>query len=118
MRSAIRSFGFAVSVFVFVCLLITGSPRLIAREETDAGPAPVREICDVPSRMTSGVSPAANSACGAQREQQLQRKADALIFEQTEPVMKVLSDANGNVLGCRSYMHEVYQAFVLSDGFA
>ena len=30
----------------------------------------------------------------------------------------VIKDANGNVLGHRSYMREVYQVFSLGDGFA
>ncbi|MBQ2990970.1 MAG: hypothetical protein IJD60_06735 [Clostridia bacterium] len=118
MNRSVRKMVFAAAVTLFVCLFLSGSPRLIAGREELPETRPLHSVCAVPSYLTNGTVRHEENGCASFGEQTLQRRPFSVVVRCQDPVNPVLSDANGNVLGCRSYMHEVYQAFVLSDGFA
>ncbi|MBR3796775.1 MAG: hypothetical protein IKK34_12240 [Clostridia bacterium] len=102
-------------LIVFCCLLLSGGSRLIGREgeETVAvqlPPALRGVLCVAPARP-------AETGCVSvlKRTDSVQTIAEAMIHER--PDASVCSDANGNVLRQETYLHAVYQAFSLGDGF-
>ena len=110
--------GFAV--FVFACLLLSGAQRLIAfdRQNASADAPSCREawLCSMPSS-------AQNQQTSRQRGEKAYGDAERTVYPQNEYAeherMQRRSDANGNVLsGGNSYLHAVYRAFPLGDGFA
>ena len=110
-----RSLVFFAVVFVFACLLLSGGSRLIGHEGERPAPAVRVSFADAafsaaPAPMgETGHDPARSPA--AQRLTRLQRPDGP-----SRPV-RVLSDANGNILRGSSYMKTVHQAFTLGDGF-
>ncbi len=105
----------ALSCLVFCCLFLAGAQRLISVQE-----APREEQHVVHQAYLCAAAPSTPEA-GRQANSghfDVQELRAHLLCTQ-EPIIKVGSDANGNVLvGARSYLHIVYQAFPLGDGFA
>lgn len=114
----IRPYVLTLMGVAFVCLLLSGAPRLFAGDEpaVPLGPPIVRaaRLCSPPAReQESGAQPARALGPGAR------------IAMENHPFSclglaagQVRRDANGNVLAACSYMRAVYQAFPLGDGFA
>jgi len=110
-----RSIVFFAAIFVFVCLLFSGGSRLIGHEGEESVPvqsvsAAAAQFCAMPAPDAPvGHAPV---LCAALRKvlSETQQQAE-------QPRAFVCSDANGNVLGSASYLHAVYQAFSLGDGF-
>lgn len=108
--------GFALFALLFVCLLFSRGRRLIGGIE--------QECCSDYS-----VYPAYISAL----PQQTAQEQNAVAFCSVKPERKVCiasdsivlfsyhapaCDSNGNILRTQGYLHAVYHAFDLSDGFA
>lgn len=102
--------------FAFMCLLLGGGSRLIAVQGGEAS-VPERTDSLICAAFVSAPAPRAETGTPHQREQLVQRRESVPVTE--NPVLNVLTecDANGNVLKSRPYLREVYQAFVLGDGF-
>jgi len=111
-----RSIVLLAVIFVFACLLLSGGSRLIGHEGEESH-VPVPSTCAVHSQLCAMPAPDAPVGhapvlCAALRKvlSETQQQAE-------QPRAFVCSDANGNVLGSASYLHAVYQAFSLGDGF-
>lgn len=116
---SMRSFGFAFALLVFACILLSGGQRLIGFDgAVQPKPLSVQTVNLVQSEWTAAPAPQGQSGCLSEKKHLTEKQSMCMVIPKEHPSMYVLSDANGNVLGCRSYIHEVYQAFVLSDGFA
>lgn len=114
LKKSERSLWLLLVLIAFSCLLVSGGSRLIGHngeiEET---------------RNVQVMRAAINSAPGSYTESGLPERnhhdhaAAQTVFESgsSRPDTLVCSDANGNVLVGGSYMHAVYQAFALGDGF-
>ncbi len=102
----------------FFCLLISGIPRLIARGQEE--PMPLTRAVMHAAMIAAPANAAGQETCSGAQETPGQRTekpaADTARIERTLPVL-LRCDANGNVLGHRSYLHTVYRAFALGDGF-
>ena len=108
-----------VGLFVaFVCLLISGFPRLIARTQEPCAlpdPATMRAaMIGAPAAQTGGETGTSEMAATMPRAERPKSCAMRLVGERA---LALRCDANGNVLGHRSYLHTVYRAFALGDGF-
>ena len=108
----------ALSAFVFCCLLLTGAQRLIAAPEQPPAEEPIRlrtaALCAPVPSSQEAEGPVSRIPTPAERQIQLLGS----VPKPPISVPKSGSDANGNVLiGSRSYLHMVYQAFALGDGF-
>ena len=115
-RSALALLFYA-SVFVFVCILLSGGSRLIGHVDAATETQPQRMLGLISTRLTAAPAAASEDVCTLQiRQPKTKREmvSPSLTQDMTTPV---LCDANGNVLGQRSYMREVYQVFSLGDGF-
>ena len=108
------------AVFVFACLLLSGAQRLIAvdRQDVSMDTLSCREawLCSMPSSTQ-------DQQTSRQRSEKTYGDAKWAIHPQNEYAdrgrMQRQRDANGNVLsGGNSYLHAVYRAFPLGDGFA
>lgn len=100
----------------FACLLLAGAPRLIARDDSPEAPPPSA----VHAALVSAPAPGAQTDGAAVREVQAERQAQAVHAANhlgLDRAVVLRTDANGNVLGHRSYLHTVYRAFALGDGF-
>ena len=111
-----RSLVLFALIFVFACLLLTGGERLIGHEGEE-NPAPARSVSTVSAALCAMPAPVAQSGHVPARETDGQRMVITRAEEGSLPRSFVLSDANGNVISCGTYMHAVYQAFTLGDGF-
>lgn len=107
-----------VFVLAFVCVLLSGAGRLVAREE-----AQQEAVCPVAVQVCLN----AVSSAGQEIERRAINGGDAhrrLTASLRAAPMRIAvrsaahSDANGNVLRGASYLRTVYQAFALGDGFA
>ena len=114
---SIRSLLFSASVFVFLCLLISGRSRLIGHADGFEEASLPRILRCVPAQLTAGPAPAAEDVCPQPNRQLMSKKEYSLPFSLYELPVCVMCDANGNVLSHRSYIHEVYYVFSLGDGF-
>lgn len=115
-RKSERSLVLLLICFAFVCLLLSGGSRLIgAQGEEESMPQQVNSL--VQAAFVSAPAPIAETGTTQQREQCVQRHA--LTPAPERPIQTALAecDANGNVLKGQSYLHAVYQAFALGDGF-
>lgn len=112
---AMRALLMAVCATAFVCLLLSGAPRLIASgEETADAPAIAVQSAalSAPARE-DGPDAAGQTQTGAGRGERVTEPASLVA-----PAMPALRrDANGNVLAHESYLRTVYRAFSLGDGF-
>lgn len=110
--------GFMIGLLVvFACLLLAGAPRLIGRDESSGALPPAA----VHAALVSAPAPGVQTDGAAVREQQDERQAQAVhasVHLGLDRTVVLRTDANGNVLGHRSYLHTVYRAFALGDGFA
>lgn len=105
------------ALVVFACLLIAGRSRLVGYEVEEnalpsaAGPVLRAALCS---------APAAPQETGGMEQQTSadKRQSDSTVCASPTPQPLALCDANGNVLGNQTYLHAVYQAFALGDGFA
>jgi len=110
-----RSLVFFAVIFVFACLLFSGGSRLIGHEGEESVPvqsvsAAAAQFCAMPAPDAPvGHTPVLGIA--------LRRELSQTHQQGDQPRALVCSDANGNVLGSASYLHAVYQAFSLGDGF-
>lgn len=115
-RSGVRSFALFSALIAFALLLAGGGPRLIGHAE---GYHP--ELIDVSVPLPAALSqaPQRSEETGVINPavQMLQRRVTTSAQREACPPARVISDANGNVLRCQSYLHTVYQAFSLGDGF-
>ena len=111
-----RSIVFLLACFAFMCLLLSGGSRLIGTTEQEES-LPERTDSLLRAAFVSAPAPKPEQGTLHQRERFVQRRASAPAAE--NPVLNLLAacDANGNVLKSRTYLREVYQAFVLGDGF-
>jgi len=115
----VRSLVLYAAVFVFLCLLLSGSPRLIGGQHSPAVPdGSARALSSIPVSFTAANMPQGESASPLQTRNLLARRETLNVSSPRDLPVPVMCDANGNVLGQRSYMHEVYQVFSLGDGFA
>lgn len=111
-----RSLALVVVLLVFSCLLISGGSRLIGHT-SECRTETIRVSWPVAAALSSVPESQGETALQAQRAFALQRQSGAACAEDERPPACVCSDANGNVLRCRTYLHTVYQAFSLGDGF-
>lgn len=119
-KADVRSILLMILSASFICLLIAGAPRLIADADACASaeipPMPVRMacLCSAPSPSQESGAQAVRSPLAAGRGELLCAPDPCRMGERPGQNR----DANGNVLLSGSYLHEVYQAFPLGDGFA
>lgn len=103
-------------LIVFCCLLLSGGSRLIGREGEETrpplSPAVLRSV------LCSAPISAGETGCLQKKEHPVRTQTADASIASDEPGISVCSDANGNVLGRQTYLHTVYQAFSLGDGFA
>ena len=111
-----RSLTLSVLLFVFVCLLLSGGGRLIG-SSSEAAPDSCRHQMPVRAALTSVPAPCSELGEAPDRGQSAPRFTAAPAPESLNLHLRVLCDANGNVLGGKTYLHTVYQAFTLGDGF-
>ena len=107
---------FAAFCLMFCCLLVSGAPRLIASDHASDIQLPTGRtyISSAPAHEAEGTSMLPHS------NRVVRGEASMIYTHDSHPNSSLLcrSDANGNILCAASYMRAVYQAFVLSDGFA
>lgn len=115
-RRSGRSLIFLLLGFAFFCLLLSGGSRLIGAQGEEE-PVSGQTASLVRAAFVSAPAPKAETGAAQQREQSVQRHAQAPAPQ--PPILSGLTecDANGNVLRGASYLHAVYQAFALGDGF-
>ena len=107
-------------LFVFACLLLAGSQRLIASSDTprDFPDLSGREawFCAAPTAAQEQLSDKqADSRAGGEKSAAVASEQ----WKQQAETFPAQCDANGNVLpGNGRYMKAAYQAFPLGDGFA
>ena len=106
---------FAV-IFVFACLLLSGGSRLIGHAGEDV-PVQMVDAAMVSAAFSAAPAPLCQMGLEPIREAETIRDAGENAPEHDAPAVRVACDANGNVLGSDSYLHAVYQAFSLGDGF-
>lgn len=115
-RGGLRSLALLSVFFVFALLLVSGGPRLIGHaNEYDAALTEVSvPLCAVLSRAPQRPE---ETGLGEQGTPMIQRRSVSCVSHEMRPQRHVVSDANGNVIRCQSYLRAVYQAFSLGDGF-
>ena len=104
-------------LFVFVCLLLSGGSRLIGSDDMQVDPMPARSFASIRAVLSSPVECHAETSCAPGRSQSAQRVQINPAPENRSLQRIALCDANGNVIGEKTYIRAVYQAFVLGDGF-
>ena len=115
-QNSVRSLALLSVLIAFAFLLASGGPRLIGHADEfrpydqEITAALSASLSQAPQKLEETML-AERSAVRLQREVAMKADRDIRI-----PAF-VVCDANGNVLRCGSYLHEVYQAFSLGDGF-
>jgi len=113
-----RNVFLAFTAFTFVCLLLSGSSRLIAGPDDAVEPIRLSDSWFAASLTCPAAAHEQLIAeNGTQKNRPLSAAAVRLMIDETVPSAPQ-TDANGNVLLQQSYMRTVYQAFALGDGFA
>ena len=115
-RKREQSLVLALVCFAFLGLLLSGGSRLIGAQDR-AKAATERADALQRASFVSVPAPKAETGTAHQRGPVVQRCVCARLQESPAPDSLAACDSNGNVLKSRSYLHEVYQAFVLGDGF-
>lgn len=115
-RNSGKTLALAVVLFVFSCLLISGGPRLVGHAD-ECRAESIRAPIPVAAALSAAPERQGETALQALRALALQRQSVVSNAEERQPPIRVCSDANGNVLRCGTYLHTVYQAFSLGDGF-
>jgi len=111
-----RSLVLFAVIFVFACLLLSGGSRLIGHEG-EAIPVQMGDVSGGSSAFSAAPAPLCETGLESGSQAETIRDARAETPRHAAPAARVACDANGNVLGSRSYLHAVYQAFTLGDGF-
>ena len=111
-----RSLMLFAVIFVFACLLLSGGSRLIGHAAEDV-PVQMADVSRVRSALSAAPAPLCQMGLEPVRKKETIRDAGEKAPEHDAPAARVACDANGNVLGSDSYLHAVYQAFSLGDGF-
>ncbi len=114
-RTSWQSVYFAAAMLVFMSLLITGGSRLIATPESEA-----REYTAHVHAEASLICPPESvreSLVTGRQDEKFSADGAVACSECREIRRPLLTDANGNIVTYRSYIHAVYQAFALGDGF-
>lgn len=113
-----RMIIFTLCCLTFACLFISGAERLIERGEKAPRLPEIRHV--VTAYLTSSQTHAEHAEHHAPGETQAERKSSCTLQEEAQRIEHALlrTDANGNILGSRSYIRAVYHVFPLSDGFA
>jgi len=111
-----RSLVLFAVIFVFACLLFSGGSRLIGHEVQD-DLVQSAELSSVRAAFSAVPAPRAELGAEPVFEAIAQRTDRAEAPKSAAPRARIICDANGNVLKSRSYLHTVYQAFSLGDGF-
>ena len=116
-RSCVRSLLLSCALIAFSVLLAVGGPRLIGHADEYGADVTVSAI--PLSAVISQAPQRAEEETGLSERPvfKLKRFAAALVQPDRRTPERVVSDANGNVLRCDSYLHTVYQSFSLGDGF-
>lgn len=115
-RKSERSVLLFCMLFAFACLLLGGGWRLVGCQQED-DLIPVRPYAAIRTALSSGQTNTQESLSVARRTAYEQRMRSMPAADHQALKRSVLSDANGNVIAAGTYMHAVYQAFVLDDGF-
>lgn len=109
----------AIGCCAFLLLLLSGAGRLIARQQEE------KAAVSPPRAVVAFLSEARTQAPGGEREEagrtlgeRQEKPAAGLSPARIHTSLLLRRDANGRVLSGRSYLREVYEAFVLGDGFA
>lgn len=115
-KNGMRTIALFSVLVAFALLLASGGSRLIGH--TDEYQSEMIEV-SVPLRaaLTQAPRQIEETGIAGPGMQIMQRHAASRVQQEMRPPLRVVSDANGNVLRCRSYLHTVYQAFSLGDGF-
>ena len=115
-RRSERFVALLAVLFVFSCLLLSGGSRLIGFSGEEI-PVPVRQVMHVHAALSRMPEPSAELASVPARQQSTVRVVAVPAEENLILNHRVQCDANGNVIGAKDYLHAVYQAFALGDGF-
>ena len=109
----------ALFLSLFVCILVSGAPRMISSCNRESIPEAARPICAYISSTTSAhMEIEAESSVG---KSIVSKRVSVVLGDERIKeggVFLDASDSNGNVLCCNTYMRSVYQSFALGDGFA
>ena len=111
---AMRALLMAVCAMAFVCLLLSGAPRLVASdaEAVSVSEIGVRAALTAPARQDEP-----DTAASAQTPVRRGERAVQTVSLCASAAPALRCDANGNVLTRESYLRAVYRAFSLGDGF-
>ena len=114
-KASLQDVFFAAAVFVFLSLLITGGSRLIAMPEPEEQEyTPIR----IEASLICPPKHGGESFAACSQDEKTPVGTVACCYECQDGFHRPLAtDANGNIVMYRSYMHAVYQAFALGDGF-
>ena len=115
-RNGVRSLVLLSVLIVFSLLLVGGGPRLIGHADGDETGV---IAAAVPLRAALSQVPQGHEETVLHRQSAPQPQRREIVSDQHDMHMpeRVISDANGNVLRCVSYLRAVYQSFSLGDGF-
>jgi len=111
-----RSLVLFAVIFVFACLLLSGGSRLIGHTVEDV-PVQMADVSRVRTAFSAAPAPLCEMGIEPIQKAETIRGTRSETPKGAAAAARVICDANGNVLTCRSYLHAVYQAFSLGDGF-
>ena len=111
-----RSIVLFAVVFVFACLLLSGGSRLIGHEGEELA-VQMTDVSMAAAAFSAVPAPLCQMGLKPVCESETIRDAKTETLQKQEPPVCVACDANGNVLSGKPYLHAVYQAFSLGDGF-
>lgn len=108
-------------LFLFCCLVLTGGKRLIGNQydENQASIPALNLIVDEAYLCSLPSINQETDKSNINHEKTLHSRLSLMAVDsvrgQRRPELQ--ADANGNILGEKSYMRTVYQTFALGDGF-
>ena len=111
-----RSLVLFAVIFVFACLLLSGGSRLIGHAGEDV-PVQMTDVSGITAVLSAAPAPPCQMGLEPVHRAETIRGARAEAPKSAAPLARAARDANGNVLSGKSYLHAVYQAFSLGDGF-
>ena len=115
-KTSLQDVFFAFAIFVFLSLFITGGSRLIAMPEPEE--QEYKTTIRIEASLICPPQRVGESFAACRQEEETSVSDAAYCYEYQEGFRRPLAtDANGNIVMCGSYMHAVYQAFALGDGF-
>ena len=113
---AVSRLFLSLCAFALVCIALSGAPRLIGGEEDAQMPArqAAAQACLTAPAPDGVQESATKSDVRARSGEETAQVAHLSVA----PAPELRRDANGNVLAAgTSYLHAVYWAFALGDGF-